>query len=79
MDIFLKRQIFRVVHSHWALRETDLDGHENFMLWVSNAILNTFYMDGYLNFFDDVEEAVSTIKEVTSLLTFGQFLACYIK
>ena len=44
---------------------------ENFMLWVSNAILNTFYMDGYLNFFDDVEEAVSTIKEVTSLLTFG--------
>ena len=71
MDIFLKRQIFRVVHSHWALRETDLDGHGKFYVMSLQCNFKHILHEWLSQFFDNVEEAVSTIKEVTSLLTFG--------
>ena len=56
-----------------ALRKTALDNYEKFNVHVVNAVLNKFYMDDYLNSFKNVEEVITMIHGITSLLTFGGF------
>ena len=59
--------------SNWALRKTALDNYEKFNVLVVNAVLNKFYMDDHLDSFDNVDEAITTIHDITSLLAFGGF------
>ena len=51
--------------SNWALRKTALDSCKKFNVHAANAVLNKFYMNNYLDSFDNLEEAI------TRLLTFS--------
>ena len=57
----------------WALRKTSLDNYEKFNVHIVNAVLNKFYMDDYLNSFDNLDEAITTIHDITRSLTFSGF------
>ena len=44
-----------------------------------NAVLDKFYMDDYLDSFDNLDEAITTVHNVTPFLTFDSFnLATFI-
>ena len=57
--------------SNWALRKTALDNYKKFNVHVVNAVLNKFYMDEYLDSFDNLDEAITNIHGITRLLTFS--------
>ena len=59
--------------SNWALRKTALDNQQQFNENVVNAVLKRFYMDDYLDSFDDPQTAVKTITDVVALLKLGGF------
>ena len=59
--------------SNWALRKTALDNQQQFNENVVNAVLKRFYMDDYLDSFDDPQTAVKIIIDVVSLLKLGGF------
>ena len=59
--------------SNWALRKTALDNQQQFNENVVNAVLKRFYMDDYLDSFDDPQTAVKIITDVVSLLKLGGF------
>ena len=59
--------------SNWALKKTASDNCNEFNVHVVNAVLNKFYMDDYLDSFDNLKEAITTIHDITRLLTFGGF------
>ena len=49
--------------SNWALRKTALDNQQQFNENVVNAVLKRFYMDDYLDSFDDPQTAVKIITD----------------
>ena len=51
--------------SNWALRKTASDCCEKFNLQVVNVILNKFYMDDYLDSFDNIDETITSIHDIT--------------
>ena len=59
--------------SNWVLRKTALDNQQHFNENVLNAVSKRFYMDDYLDSFDDPQTAVKTITDVVSLLKLGGF------
>ena len=72
MFIFLAIQILQVV---WTglFRKTALDNCEKFNVHVVNSVLNKFYIDDYLDSFDNLDEAITSVLDITGLLTFGGF------
>ena len=56
-----------------ALRKTALDNKQQFNENVVNAILKRFYVDDYLDSFNDPQTAVKTITDAVALLKLGGF------
>ena len=59
--------------SNWALRKTALDNQQQFNENVVNTVFKRFYMDDYLDSFDDPKTAVKTITCVAALLKLAGF------
>ena len=59
--------------ANWALRSTALDQKESVSKNVIDAVLHRFYMDDYLDSFNDITIAVSTTLSVSTLLEDGGF------
>ena len=49
---------------NWALRKTALDNCEKFNVYVVNAVLNKFYMDIFLDSYDNLEAAIIAIHDM---------------
>ena len=60
-------------YSNWVLRKTALDNQQQFNENVVNAVLKRFYMDDYLNSFDDPQTTGKTIIDVVALLKLDGF------
>ena len=61
------------------LRKAAFDHYEKFNVHAANAVLDKIYMDDYLDSFDNLDEAITTVRDVTHFLTFGSFkLATFI-
>ena len=54
-------------YSNWVLRKTALDNQQQFNENVVNAVLKRFYMDDYLDSFDDPQTTGKTIIDVVAL------------
>ena len=62
-----------------VLRKAPFDHYKKFNVHVTNAVLGKFYMDDYLDSFDNLDKVITTIHDVTSFLTIGFFnLATFI-
>ena len=59
--------------SNLALRKTALANQQQFNENVVNTVLKRFYMDYYLDSFDDPQTAVKTITNAVTLLKLGGF------
>ena len=59
--------------SNWALRKTALNNQQQFNENFVNAVLKMFYMDDYLDSFDDPQTAAKAITDVVALLKLGGF------
>ena len=58
---------------NWVLRKTASNNQQQFNENVVNAVLKRFYMDDYLDSFDDPQTAVKTITDIVTPLKFGDF------
>ena len=56
-----------------CLRKTVLDNSEKFHVHVVNAVFNKFYKNNYLHFCYNLDEAITTIHDITRLLKLGGF------
>ena len=54
--------------ANWTLKRTTLDQKESVSKNVIDAVLHKFYMDDYLDSFNDLKTAVLSILSVSSLL-----------
>ena len=59
--------------ANWALKRTALDQKKSVSKNVIDAVLHKFYMDDYLDSFNDITIAVSTTLSVSTLLEDGGF------
>ena len=59
--------------ANWVLKRTALDEKESVSRNVIDTVLHKFYMDDYLDSFNDLTTAVSTILSVLTLLKNGGF------
>lgn len=57
----------------FKLGKTALDNCEKFNVLVVTAVLNKFYTDNYLDFVYNLQQAITTIDEIKTLLTVGGF------
>ena len=73
MNVHLFGKTDSLCCTNWALRKTALDNQQQFNENVVNAVLKRFYMDDYLDSFDDPQTAVKTITDVVALLKLGSF------
>ena len=73
MNVHLFGKTDSPCYSNWVLRKTALDNQQQFNENVVNAVLKRFYMDDYLDSFDDPQTAVKTITDVVALLKLGSF------
>ena len=55
------------------MKKTAIDKKPKFSLTAIEAVLEHFYMDGYLDSFPGLEEAIKVILEVVQLLKLGGF------
>ena len=54
MNVYLFRKTDSPCCLNWALRKTALDNQQQINESPVNAVLKTFYMDDYLDSFDDL-------------------------
>ena len=67
MNVHLFGKTDSPCYSNWVLRKTALDNQQQFNENVVNAVLKRFYMDDYLDFFDDPQTTGKTIVDVVAL------------
>ena len=56
-----------------GLSKTVLDNSEKFHVDVVKAVFNKFYKNNYLHFFYNLDEAITTVHDITLLLKLGGF------
>ena len=72
MQLFSKTESVSCLN--WVFRKAAFGNCGEFNVHVTDAILNKVYMGEYLDSFYYLDEAITTVHDVTPFLTFGCFV-----
>ena len=73
MNVHLFGKIDSPCCANWSLKKKALDQKDTYSENIISKILDSFYMDDYLDSFSNKDSAISTIKDVIYILRTGGF------